>query len=869
MPVFSDPSDPAANAQRPWVPTLAVLLLSLAVTMVAWLNARQNQQLRDQARLNRFVGRTEQSLRNRLGRYEDIARGAQGFFVGGSSPLAVEQWRTYVDKLDLPGRHPGLTSLAFITPVPSPELDAFLQRRPQLAGRYHRPISDPMPLHAPSQHGNHLIIELCEPGERAAAGLGLDVGTSPTQRAAAERARDTGQPTLSGLLHFTRPTGREDAVALFVPVYGGTPGDPAERRQFLRGWISAGILLKPLIADVLRGEDQGVAFEVVDAFAAQGPQWLWATPDWPKGGNADVLRTLDIGGRGWQVRYAIKSDFYKVEGRNQPLILLLGGLLVSVCLAAVVWSLAGTRRRALQLAHSMNASLREALHRNRSHLIYTPLAVIETDAMFKVSEWNPAAERIFGFPKETALGQDPRVLIITPEGQDDVPARREALLASETGTRVTMENLTRTGQRILCDWYNTALRDERGRFIGAIFLADDVTERRRAESALRQAQKLESLGVLAGGIAHDFNNLLTAILGNAEVALDRIPDDPALRSALQRIEATTQRGSDLARQLLAYAGKAHFAVRPLDLNAIILEMGDLLSVSISKKVSVTTDLEPGLPPVDADSAQFQQVVMNLVINASEAIGDQPGRVIVRTRSVAYSRGELSSTFPGQVLEPGPYVRLEVEDDGCGMDAETIGRIFDPFFTTKFTGRGLGLSAMLGIVRGHRAGIRVESTPGKGTLFILLFPASESTVAQLIPEAEPLAPMSGTVLVVDDESIIRDLARSALETAGFGVLEARDGLEAVERFEQERGAIDLVLLDMTMPRMGGAEAFRRIRGLEPGVKVLLTSGYTQKESLESLADLPPDGFLQKPFRVRELVGKVREILREPRGKSKNK
>jgi nitrogen-specific signal transduction histidine kinase/CheY-like chemotaxis protein len=394
-----------------------------------------------------------------------------------------------------------------------------------------------------------------------------------------------------------------------------------------------------------------------------------------------------------------------------------------------------------------------------------------------------------------------------------------------------------------------------------MFLADDITERRRGEDALRQAQKLESLGVLAGGIAHDFNNLLTVILGNTEVAMDRIPDDPALRSAIQRIEATSQRGSDLARQLLAYAGKAHFEVQPLDLNTIIIEMGDLLSVSISKMVGIRMDLDSGLPPVDADSAQFQQVVMNLVINASEAIGDHPGVVTLRTRGVRYNRAELSSSFPGQVLEPGLYVRMEVEDNGCGMDAETIGRIFDPFFTTKFTGRGLGLSAMLGIVRGHRAGIRVESTPGEGTNFILLFPASQAEVAAPPPEAQPLERISGTVLVVDDEGIIRDLARNALENAGFHILEARDGLEAVERFKEKQDSIDLVLLDMTMPRMGGAEAFRQIRSRSPKVKVLLTSGYTQKESLESLVDLPPDGFLQKPFRVRELISRVRDLLRE--------
>jgi PAS domain S-box-containing protein len=845
---------------------LAVFLVSLGATMVAWRSAQLNQTQRDQSRLARFVGRTQLNLQNRLGRYEDLARGAQGFFAGEPRSLSTEQWRDYVTRLDLPGRHPGLASLAFISRVKAEDLQAFLAARPQLLGRYHRPISDPMPLRDPSQDGDHLIIELCEPGERAALGLGLDIGTSHTQRVAAERALDTGQAVLSGLLYFTRPEGRQDAVALYVPVYEGNPVDQEARRRAFKGWVSAGILIHPLMEDILRGEDQGVAIEVVDAFAAQGPQWLYASPEWPRGAKPDSVRMLDIGGRGWQLRYAIKPGFYRAEGRGQPLFLFLGGLTISCCLAAVVWSLAGTRMRALNLAQTMNASLYEALQRNRSHLAYTPLAVIETDSAFLIREWNNAAERIFGFTREEALGQDPRFLIPS-DRQDDVPERRQALLESEGGVRVTMENVTRTGQHILCEWYITALREEHGRFIGAIFLADDVTERRRAESALRQAQKLESLGVLAGGIAHDFNNLLTAILGNTEMALDRVQQDPGLLATLQRIEATTQRGSDLARQLLAYAGKAHFAVKPIDLNAIILEMGDLLSVSISKKVALRQDLQPHLPPVEADSAQFQQVVMNLVINASEAIGDQAGSVTLRTRSAVYSQAELSAAFPGQVLEPGPYIRMEVEDDGCGMDAETIGRIFDPFFTTKFTGRGLGLSAMLGIVRGHRAGIRVESTPGEGTTFTLLFPASESTVIVPVPEPEPDRTLTGTVMVVDDESIIRDLARSALEAAGLRVLEARDGLEAVTFFETPREPVDLVLLDMTMPRMGGAEAFRRIRSLAPQVRVLLTSGYTQKESLESLADLPPDGFIPKPFRIRELVGKVREILRGSTAKNR--
>ena len=829
------PTVARTHPPEPWFFALATLLVSLGVTLVGWSSVRRNQEQRDHIRLNRFVERTNLNLQSRLGRYEDIVRGAQGLFAISKGAVSAEDWRAYVERLDIHNRHPGIASLAFVREVP---------------GSSHRA----------GHEGDRLIIELCEPSLRGSEALGLDLGAHPTLRMAAERARETAGPALSGLFPSTIAGRHEDAVVLLMPVYSGPalpPRTDGSQRSF-RGWVAAEILLNPLVESITHEEDAGIAMEIVDALATQGPQWLATSKDWPREAQFSAVRLLDLGGRGWQLRYAIKPAFYRTQGRYQPLFFLLGGIAISLSLAGAVWSLAGTRLRVLGLARQMNASLFEALQRNRSHMEYTPLAVIEAGPDFRIREWNPAAERIFGYTREQALGQDPRMLVPS-EGQGDVDRRREILIGAAEGIRATMENVTRGGQRIICDWYNTALRNEEGRFQGVYFLADDITERRRAEGALRQSQKLESLGVLAGGIAHDFNNLLTAILGNTEAALERTRDNPDLQNTLQRIEAATQRGSDLARQLLAYAGKAHFTVKPLDLNSLILEMGNLLSVSISKKVSLHRDLQPGLPPVEADSAQFQQVVMNLVINASEAIGDRAGSVTLRTRAVEYTQAQLSAACPGQVLEPGLYVRLEVEDNGCGMDAATIGRIFDPFFTTKFTGRGLGLSAMLGIVRGHRAGIRVESVPGQGTTFILLFPASEATIPLHTAAPEDWKPISGTVLVVDDEAMVRDLACSALEAAGFRVLQARDGLEAVELFQAGLEPVDLVLLDMTMPRMGGAEAFRRIQALAPEVRILLTSGYTQSESMEDLADLPPDGFLQKPFRVRELVAKVRDIL----------
>ena len=855
-----DPLSPAPRHPRPWGPAILVFALGMAATLALYLVDRQGQQRRDQARLQRFMERVEGSLRNRMGRYEDIVRGAQGFLALDRNVTEAE-WRDYVGSLALPRRHPGLASLAYIAAIPSPDLEGTLAGLPQLQGRYHTPQADLLPLRDTSRDPERFIIELCEPAAQSPGALGLDVGASYTQRVTAERARDTGEAALSGPLIFTHGSEHKEAVALYLPVYRTpTPPEDAEgRRAALKGWASAGILLRPLMEDVLHRDEQGIVFNVQDSFSAQGPRWLYVSPAWPSGAVPVATQDLDFAGRGWRLSYALLPAFYRTEGRHSSGWLILGGLVVSTSLSLGMASLIGTRARALELARRMTGSLHRALARNRSHLEYTPLAVIETDPDFRIQEWNPAAERIFGYTRAEMLGRDPRMLV-PEEGQAELSQRRRALMDGRgEGIRLSLNVLCRTGQRRLCDWSITALRDEDGQFAGATFLADDVTDRQRAEDALRQSQKLESLGVLAGGIAHDFNNLLTAILGNTEVALDRIPDDPPLREALQRIEATTQRGADLARQLLAYAGKGHFAVKPQNLNRIIQEMGDLLTVSISKKVALQYDLQPGLPPVEADSAQFQQVVMNLVINASEAIGDRTGTVTLRTRAVDYDQAGLSEGFPGQVLEPGLFVRMEVEDDGCGMDAETIGRIFDPFFSTKFTGRGLGLSAMLGIVRGHRAGIHVESVPDVGTTFILLFPASEHTALTEAPKPRELAATTGLVLVADDEAIIRELARDALEGAGLEVIEARDGQEAVELFRQHQARVALVLLDMTMPRMGGAEAFRLIRQMAPSARVLLTSGYTQQESLDSLADLPPDGFLQKPFRVRDLVAKAKELM----------
>src|SRR5581483_9532889 len=335
------------------------------------------------------------------------------------------------------------------------------------------------------------------------------------------------------------------------------------------------------------------------------------------------------------------------------------------------------------------------------------------------------------------------------------------------------------------------------------------------EEHLRQTQKLESLGVLAGGVAHDFNNLLTGILGNASLALDTTDPGHPNHAALEEVVTAAERAADLTRQLLAYAGKGRFFTRNIDLSDLVRQITNLLRTSIPKTVQLRLHLADALPPMEADVSQIQQIIMNLVINGAEAIGAHPGTVLIQTAIQNVDEQYITTLAPaGHPLSPGDYVCLEVHDTGCGMDDDVQARIFDPFFTTKFTGRGLGLSAVLGIVRSHKGALKVYSTPGRGSTFKLLFPVGTGNVIEAAAGApRPDVRGSGLILVVDDEATVRATAKLALDRHGYTVLVAENGREAVDIFGRHKGEIRLVLMDLTMPVMGGEEAVRRLKVLD--------------------------------------------------------
>jgi PAS domain S-box-containing protein len=389
----------------------------------------------------------------------------------------------------------------------------------------------------------------------------------------------------------------------------------------------------------------------------------------------------------------------------------------------------------------------------------------------------------------------------------------------------------------------------------------DITDLRNLEQQVLHTQKLESLGVLAGGIAHDFNNLLTGILGNADLALAELSPLAPARESLEAIEAAARRAAELCRQLLAYSGKGRFLVQPLNLMELVQEMGHLLAVSISKKVILKYHFAQNLPPVEADATQMRQTIMNLIVNASEAIGDRSGVISITTGLAHCEADYLQSCFSAEGIQPGDFVYVEVADTGHGMDKATQDRIFDPFFTTKFTGRGLGLAAVLGIVRGHKGAIKVYSEVGRGTSFKLLFPAAEPQVREGAGRKTDEGGWKGhgQILVVDDEETVRNLTRRMLERAGFTATCAEDGRQAVETFSKIKDEVALVILDLTMPHLDGEACFRELRLMKPEVKVILSSGYNEQDVVNLFAGKGLAGFIQKPYTSEELIAKVREVL----------
>ncbi|HEY2406691.1 MAG TPA: response regulator [Polyangiaceae bacterium] len=549
-------------------------------------------------------------------------------------------------------------------------------------------------------------------------------------------------------------------------------------------------------------------------------------------------------GRDASVRYerdGITYDLHLVPRRNAS-----GGVIGVLGMAVVV-----TERVAAERARE----------RSEQHF----RSVVDTNMMCiaffgpggRLTDANAAFRELSGYTEADIQSGLLDAARLTPPGHEAADQRaREETAARGVCTPYEKELLHKDGRRIPVLVGGAVV--EAGLSIAFLL---DLTERRKAELAreslqgqLLQIQKLDSLGLLAGGVAHDFNNLLTAIIGSASTALLALPEENPIRHDLDNIMLAARRAATLTRQLLAYAGKGHFEVRTLDVSRHVGELSHLLETTIPKKVQLRLELAQGLPPIAADVGQLQQVLTNLVINGAEAIGQDNGIVSVKTGVQDIDADYARELFPAESVAQGRHVFVEVVDSGSGMDTHTVARIFDPFFSTKFTGRGLGLAAVLGIVRVHKGAIKVYSALGKGTTIKVLFPAVDGSAQIASPPALDFRG-EGLVLVVDDDRGVREVATRLLQFFGFSVIQAENGRLGVEAFARHSAQVKVVLLDMTMPEMGGDEAFRAMRRIRPNVPVILTSGYNELEATHGLVSKGLTGFLQKPFAPRDLAEKL--------------
>jgi|GEM_PF-3118089 len=533
-------------------------------------------------------------------------------------------------------------------------------------------------------------------------------------------------------------------------------------------------------------------------------------------------------------------------------------VLIGVILGGSLWLLLYSRRvTTLQRKYSQ-------LFENASDLVCT------LDLEGRFTALNKAAEKITGYAKADAYGRSLEDWI-EPDQRASFRAWWCKLLAGQQIPNPEFNIVARDGEPIVLEFSGRLLL-RRGKPVAIEAIARDITARKQAveqqlmlERKLLDSQKLESLGVMAGGIAHDFNNLLTAILGNTGLAAASLPGDSPQRAYLANVEKTSRQAADLCKQLLAYSGKGRFVLQRIDLNVVIEEMQQLLRVSISKKAALETLLAEELPAIECDASQLRQVLMNLVINASEALEDRTGSILLRTGVEEIDGTPLPDASFATDLPAGDYVFLEVSDNGCGMDRETLSKIFDPFFTTKFVGRGLGLAAVSGIVRAHSAALRITSEPGRGSLFRILFPSCGAPADPLpeLPNSSARWRGSGTVLLADDEPAVLAVTGQMLKGLGFEVLPAADGQAAIAEFRDHLDEIVAVVLDLTMPHMSGEDTLLEIRRLRPDVPVLLVSGFSEQEVMTRFCVQAASDFLAKPFKIQELKEKMQAILADSR------
>jgi len=812
----------------------------------------------------------------RLRNYEEMVYSMHDAFLGQNTVTRREFAQVAEALLQ---RHPGVQALEWVQIVPHEKRAALEQLATSELGRpfiIRRRGPDGTMQPSPTA-GEYIVITYVDPVAGNEPVLGYDLTSGPTAALLAA-ARADGQFRVTQTFQLIQASGAQAEPGVIFVVPFARPGGLVE------GFVQGVFHVQTLLAQ----SHQLTTNEALDTYyldAGNGnepPTLLYANLSGieplrqpgakvalpPLDDPADVHVTLRAGDRQWRMVIRKNTAWAARVSTHHAGLILGAGLIITVLLALFINSLLQRTTRIEQEVQERTRQLRASEARLQAILDHSPNLIFlkDTEGRYRLCN-QPFAD----------LCRRPAREIIGVRDQDLFPAT-EAELYRNNDTRVMaagrpmeFEEIATTPAGVRSHIvHKFPLLDEEGRAYALCGIATDITSRKAGEEQklllerqLLESQKLESLGVLAGGIAHDFNNILTAILGNATLARMELPENHKARPQLRQIEQAARRAGDLCAQMLAYAGKAAFITAPVNLASLVRDTTALLEVTVGKRAHLELRIGPGLPAVMGDVTQLRQIVMNLVINAADAIGDRTGGVI----SVSTLCQDLPAEFFQQAVQSpklpaGRYVGLEVRDNGSGMPPDVMARIFEPFFTTKFSGRGLGLAAVLGIIQGHGGALFVESVAGQGTVFRLFLPATLAQAGVSTPPfsvaSVPVA-LQGTVLLVDDEPAIRRVTVHALRAMGLKALEAADGQAALAIYRAQATPIDLVLLDLMMPGLTGEETLRLLREINPAVRVIVMSGFSEGETMQRCSALGVLGYLPKPFEIADLVARLRPYL----------